>query len=1041
MANTDQSETDLPKDLVSYAWKYSRRDQFILLAITVCAFPFLYFTLEIPKQIVNGAIGGSDFPVDILGFQFSQLGYLALLCGSFLLAVIASGLIKMQLNTMRGIVAERLLRRFRFQLIARMHRFPLQRFRRVGSGELTSMVTAEAEPLGGIMGDLLAQPVFQAGQMLTILTFLLIQNVWFAIAAVALIPVQAYIIPRLQRRVNNLNKERVATVRQLAERIGESAGGLADLRANNELTYALAQTSNTLHTLFDIRFRIYRIKFFMKFLNNFINQLTPFLFFAIGGYLVIMGELTLGALVAALAAFKDLTAPWKELLAFYNRFQDMSVRYVTVTEQFSAPGMLPASAIDAPPDTHVHLTGPIKVDGVTVLSDSESVILDALTFEIPQGAMAAIACRDPVARATLLHTLSRQILPNSGTINVGEIDLADLHNETVGRRIGVVTEQPFLFKGTVGRNIAAALHAPPNDVSALSEHNRVRANEALRVGNTPYPVDVPWFDPAIIGMSNSAEVRDWWMQITAAMGTDDWLLRRALDEPVTGTGHDKLRKAVVELRPVMAEKLSAERLDRRVRGFDPAQYHPDLAVAENLLFAIPQRPTRAAAMAADAQFLPTLQDLGIAEELRRAARDMMRVLMRTFGEVGTAHPLFQRLPIEADVFETLAAALKRAGPNQTLSQLEDALLLTVPFKLTAGDFPQAVPNELRRRILRIRSAQVDDLRNRAGSLFVSLDPQAYAPGLTLLENLVYGKLSASEADRARIREIAAETLEAAGMKTDASATIVDLETNVGGTILPPVARERIAFVRSVIKRPDILILDRFLASHDDTDRVRTRDRLRELLPDATIILLEPEFTEPQAYDCVLEIVDGRLAGQTTSASTVIGGEAARDLDRKVLALRTCALFQDLPLAQVRLLAFASEWLDFEAGAYVFRSGDATDGAYLLTKGQAELRWPDTYADDEALLDVLPGRIVGDLSVIMRSRRTVDMVALTAIETLRIRRAEFWDIIRADAGVATRLLETVSGYLIEAAQERHETIESYEQRIAELEQRVATKQVD
>ncbi|MEL7081780.1 MAG: hypothetical protein AAGK82_10265, partial [Pseudomonadota bacterium] len=52
----------------------------------------------------------------------------------------------------------RLLRRFRFQLISRMLRFPRNYFRSTSQGELVSMVTSEAEPMGGLMGDAVAQP-------------------------------------------------------------------------------------------------------------------------------------------------------------------------------------------------------------------------------------------------------------------------------------------------------------------------------------------------------------------------------------------------------------------------------------------------------------------------------------------------------------------------------------------------------------------------------------------------------------------------------------------------------------------------------------------------------------------------------------------------------------------------------------------------------------------------------------------------------------------------------------------------------------------
>ena len=69
--------------------------------------------------------------------------------------------------------------------------------------------------------------------------------------------------------------------------------------------------SRWLGTIYWIRYDIYRKKFFIKFLNTFLGQLTPFFFYSIGGYLVINGQLTLGALVAVLSAYKDMSDPWE----------------------------------------------------------------------------------------------------------------------------------------------------------------------------------------------------------------------------------------------------------------------------------------------------------------------------------------------------------------------------------------------------------------------------------------------------------------------------------------------------------------------------------------------------------------------------------------------------------------------------------------------------------------------------------------------------------------------------------------------------------
>ena len=55
---------------------------------------------------------------------------------------------------------------------------------------------------------------------------------------------------------------------------------------------------------------------------------------------MIKGELSLGAVVAVLAAYKDLSAPWKELLAYYQQKEDARIKYEQVIEQFDPPGSM-----------------------------------------------------------------------------------------------------------------------------------------------------------------------------------------------------------------------------------------------------------------------------------------------------------------------------------------------------------------------------------------------------------------------------------------------------------------------------------------------------------------------------------------------------------------------------------------------------------------------------------------------------------------------------------------------------------------------------
>ena len=69
------------------------------------------------------------------------------------------------------------------------------------------MVNSEVEPLGGFVGDSIALPAFQGGTLLTILIFMFIQDWMLGLAAIALYPIQGYIIPKLQWHVNQLGKK------------------------------------------------------------------------------------------------------------------------------------------------------------------------------------------------------------------------------------------------------------------------------------------------------------------------------------------------------------------------------------------------------------------------------------------------------------------------------------------------------------------------------------------------------------------------------------------------------------------------------------------------------------------------------------------------------------------------------------------------------------------------------------------------------------------------------------------------------------------
>ena len=282
----------MEKSIYGYILRYSKPQQIILTVMAISSYPFLLGFLNVPKWIVNHIKDAVDkkgetfeVPVDVFGlgwieFSIESIAYLLLLCGLFLIFVLANQVFKYIINVYRGLTGERMLRRLRYDLYARVLRFPQPTFRKLSQTEISQMINAEVEPLGGFFGESFSLPLFQGGYLLVIFGFILGENAWLALAAIIFYPLQMYLIPKLQRKVNLLGKQRVRLVRSLSDRIGETVSGVQEIHAHNTARYELAEFARRLGEIFETRYRIFLWKFVIKFINNTVNHLGPFFFYS-----------------------------------------------------------------------------------------------------------------------------------------------------------------------------------------------------------------------------------------------------------------------------------------------------------------------------------------------------------------------------------------------------------------------------------------------------------------------------------------------------------------------------------------------------------------------------------------------------------------------------------------------------------------------------------------------------------------------------------------------------------------------------------------
>ncbi|HLI12910.1 MAG TPA: ABC transporter ATP-binding protein [Alphaproteobacteria bacterium] len=844
----------IESSLYGFILRNSARDQIILVVLTVASFPILYYSLELPKTIINHAIGGRHFPQTILGVAFDQVTYLLILCGVYLALVVTNGLFKFYINVRKGRLGERMLRNLRYDLYQRTLRFPLQQFSRSSGGQIITMMTAELEPVAGFIGDAFALPIFQGGTLLTILVFMFVQNPLLGAAAVALYPVQGYVIPKLQRKVRELGRLRIRKIRGLADRLAESIAARVDIRVNDDAPYQLAEISGRLEQIYEIRYESYYRKFFARFLSNFLTQLTPFFFYALGGYFVIVGDLSFGALVAVLAAYKDMSDPWKELLDFYQDQQDVAIKYEQVMQQFDVADMLDTRLLLERPAEIPRFAGDVVASGVTYRDPDGVYRLEGVSFSLPLATHVAVVGASNGGKAELAGLLARLATPTTGRIAIGGVDLASLPVGVVGCRIGYVGPATYLFGVSLRENLLVGLrHRPPAPDGA-----------ADKPGGAQQALDADWVDYAQAGVAGPEALRARMIDVIRLVDLEADVYELGLHGRLDPVLQPEAAARLLEARRRLAARLAEAGASRVVERWDPHRFNRNASLAENLLFGTPVGSAFADESLPRQPYLRrVIDEAGLTRDLLRVGAEAAATMIEVFGEVDTHLDLIEEFslvrPDELPDFEALLNRIKDADPA-ALGAPDQERLLSLAFRIVPARHRfEELEDDLPARILEARDRFAAGLPAELRAAISFFDEEQYNAAASLYDNILFGKVAGSEPNsRATLHAIGAKIVDEMGLRDLIIATGLEHPVGTGGTSLSPAQRQKVAIARAVLKRPDLLVLNEATAGLDGTSQAKIMAALRREFEGRCLFWALHSAVLARSFDQVLVIGAGRL---------------------------------------------------------------------------------------------------------------------------------------------------------------------------------------
>jgi ATP-binding cassette subfamily B protein len=191
----------------------------------------------------------------------------------------------------------------------------------------------------------------------------------------------------------------------------------------------------------------------------------------LGGWLVIQGRVTAGNLVLFSMLIQRLLWPLTRLGTTFDDYQRAKVSASRVFSLLATPSRI---ADPAQPKELTRARGDVAFENVTFAYRTGSAVISALSFNVKAGEMIGIAGPTGAGKSTLIKLLLRLYDVNAGAVKLDCIDLRELRQVDVRKQIALVSQDVYLFHGTIFENIAygsmyAGTDAGPLTPAALRE--------------------------------------------------------------------------------------------------------------------------------------------------------------------------------------------------------------------------------------------------------------------------------------------------------------------------------------------------------------------------------------------------------------------------------------------------------------------------------------------------------------------------------------------------------------------------------------------
>ena len=443
-----------------------------------------------------------------------------------------------------------------------------------------------------------------------------------------------------------------------------------------------------------------------------------------------------------------------------------------------------------------------------------------------------------------------------------------------GRQIAYVGPETSLFSGTLRDNLLYSLKHRPTREAAYDEPGRAQwdrlRSESARAGNSVHDIRADWIDYAGAGVEDLESMNARAIEVLSIVDMDDDIYQLGLQSNIDPSGAPELVRGVLEARKMLRTRLADLKVAHLIDPFDRDAYNVNMTVAENLLFGTPKdRTFDPENLAASAHVRKVLVDLGLMDDFVDIGRQVAGVMVDLFADVAPGSELFEQFSfISAEDLPEFRSMLARTE-SESVDELGDddrTMFLSLTFKLVPARHRLGFIDEpMQERLVLARRRFSEGFG--AGEMPIEFfHAERYNYSVSILDNILFGRLAyGRQRSAARIGDVIGEVVDTLGLRRLVMECGLGYSVGIAGSRLTAVQRQKLAMARAVLKRPDMLVIDRATAALDASSQSRILDNLLKEFGSRALIWVVHRASLAEHFGRIIVLEGGKVVEQGTFA--------------------------------------------------------------------------------------------------------------------------------------------------------------------------------